>query len=96
MSNIDGKRMASVSGGTRWGGGMWISTYDMARFGLLWLRGGKWGDRQIVSPGLREDGDDGERARSGLRLLVVAEYDRQAVARLGRPRRSKRGDRAAT
>jgi CubicO group peptidase (beta-lactamase class C family) len=48
--NIDGKRMASVSGGTRWGGGMWISTYDMARFGLLWLRNGKWGDKQIVSP----------------------------------------------
>jgi CubicO group peptidase (beta-lactamase class C family) len=48
--NIDGTRMASVSGGTRWGGGMWISTYDMARFGLLWERGGKWGDRQIVSP----------------------------------------------
>jgi CubicO group peptidase (beta-lactamase class C family) len=47
---IDGRRMASVSGGTRWGGGMWISTYDMARFGLLWLRGGKWADRQIVSP----------------------------------------------
>ena len=47
--NIDGKRMASVSGGTRWGGGMWISSVDMARFGLLWLRGGKWGDRQIVS-----------------------------------------------
>jgi CubicO group peptidase (beta-lactamase class C family) len=49
--NIDGKRMASVSGGTRWGGGMWISSYDMARFGLLWLRNGKWGDKQIVSPG---------------------------------------------
>lgn len=48
--NIDGKRMASVAGGTRWGGGMWISTYDMARFGLLWLRGGTWGDRQIVPP----------------------------------------------
>jgi len=47
---IDGKRMASVAGGTRWGGGMWISTYDMARFGLLWERGGRWGDRQIVSP----------------------------------------------
>jgi CubicO group peptidase (beta-lactamase class C family) len=45
---IDGKRMASVSGGTRWGGGMWISSYDMARFGYLWLRGGKWGNRQIV------------------------------------------------
>jgi CubicO group peptidase (beta-lactamase class C family) len=48
--DIDGKRMASMSGGTRWGGGMWINSYDMARFGLLWLRGGKWGDRQIVSP----------------------------------------------
>ena len=48
--DIDGKRMASVSGGTRWGGGMWINTHDMARFGLLWLRRGKWGDRQIVPP----------------------------------------------
>jgi CubicO group peptidase (beta-lactamase class C family) len=45
---IDGKRMASVSGGTRWGGGMWIDSWDMARFGYLWLRGGKWGDRQIL------------------------------------------------
>src|SRR5262245_17907667 len=45
-ADVDGKRMASVSGGTRWGGGMWISTYDMARFGLLWERGGKWGDRR--------------------------------------------------
>jgi CubicO group peptidase (beta-lactamase class C family) len=47
---IDGKRMASMSGGTRWGGGVWINSYDLARFGLLWLRNGKWGDRQIVSP----------------------------------------------
>jgi CubicO group peptidase (beta-lactamase class C family) len=45
---IDGKRVASVSGGTRWGGGVWISSYDEARFGLLWLRRGKWGNRQIV------------------------------------------------
>ena len=48
--DIDGTRMASISGGTRWGGGMWINSYDMARFGLLWLRNGKWGDKQIVSP----------------------------------------------
>jgi CubicO group peptidase (beta-lactamase class C family) len=47
-ATIDGKRMASVSGGTRWGGGAWISSYDEARFGLLWLRRGKWGNRQIV------------------------------------------------
>jgi len=48
--DIDGKRMPSVSGGTRWGGGVWINSHDLARFGLLWLRSGKWGDRQIVSP----------------------------------------------
>jgi CubicO group peptidase (beta-lactamase class C family) len=46
--DIDGKRMASISGGTRWGGGMWINSYDMARFGLLWLKNGKWGDKQII------------------------------------------------
>ncbi len=49
--DIDGKRMVSVSGGTRWGGGVWINSFDMARFGLLWLRNGKWGTKQIVSPG---------------------------------------------
>jgi CubicO group peptidase (beta-lactamase class C family) len=48
--DVDGKKMASVSGGTRWGGGVWINAYDMARFGYLWLRGGKWGDRQLLPP----------------------------------------------
>lgn len=49
-AEIDGKKMASVSGGTRWGGGVWINSHDMARFGYLWLRGGRWGTRQIVPP----------------------------------------------
>jgi CubicO group peptidase (beta-lactamase class C family) len=48
-ATVDGQRMASVSGGTRWGGGMWINSYDEARFGLLWLRRGKWGDKQLIS-----------------------------------------------
>jgi CubicO group peptidase (beta-lactamase class C family) len=48
--DIDGRRMASVSGGTRWGGGVWIHAWDMARFGYLWLRGGRWGDRQVLPP----------------------------------------------
>ena len=48
--DLDGRKVASVSGGTRWGGGMWINAMDMARFGYLWLRGGKWGDRQILPP----------------------------------------------
>lgn len=45
---IDGKMVASVSGGTRWGGGVWISALDMARFGYLWLRHGRWGNRQVI------------------------------------------------
>lgn len=46
--DLDGRRVPSVSGGTRWGGGVWISAHDMARFGYLWLRGGQWAGRQVV------------------------------------------------
>jgi len=46
---LDGELMQSVSGGAHWGGGMFISARDMARFGLLTLRRGLWGDRQILS-----------------------------------------------
>ena len=45
---VDGKKMPSVSGGTRWGGGVWINAWDMARFGYLWLRNGKWENKQII------------------------------------------------
>ena len=48
--DIDGRKLPSVSGGTRWGGGVWINSWDMARFGYLWLRGGKWGEKQLVQP----------------------------------------------
>jgi CubicO group peptidase (beta-lactamase class C family) len=46
---LDGQLVQSVAGGAHWGGGMIISARDMARFGLLTLRKGKWGDRQILS-----------------------------------------------
>jgi len=46
---INNKMVDSVSGGTRWGGGLWISTQDMARFGYLILREGKWKGKQLVS-----------------------------------------------
>jgi CubicO group peptidase (beta-lactamase class C family) len=46
---INGKQMESVSGGTRWGGGLWINARDEARFGYLILRRGKWKDKQIIS-----------------------------------------------
>ena len=47
--NLDGVMVQSVSGGGHWGGGMFINAEDMARFGLLTLRNGKWGDRQLLS-----------------------------------------------
>jgi CubicO group peptidase (beta-lactamase class C family) len=47
---IDGQRMQSMTGGGHWGGGMFISARDMARFGYLFLRNGKWKDREILSP----------------------------------------------
>ncbi len=47
--DIDGQRVQSVTGGTRWGGGIWINSFDHARFGLLMLRGGKWRDRTLLS-----------------------------------------------
>ncbi len=47
--NIDGQRMQSVSGGGHWGGGMFISARDQARFGLLTLRRGVWKDKRILS-----------------------------------------------
>lgn len=46
---IDGVAVQSVSGGGHWGGGMFISARDQARLGLLTLRRGRWGDRQILS-----------------------------------------------
>jgi CubicO group peptidase (beta-lactamase class C family) len=46
---IDGVKMQSVSGGGHRGGGMFISTRDQARFGYLFLRNGKWKDKQLIS-----------------------------------------------
>jgi CubicO group peptidase (beta-lactamase class C family) len=47
--DLDGQKVQSVSGGGHWGGGMFINSYDMARFGYLFLRNGKWKDKSIVS-----------------------------------------------
>jgi CubicO group peptidase (beta-lactamase class C family) len=46
--DVKGTMMPSVSGGTRWGGGVWINAEDMARFGYLWLREGEWDGRRLV------------------------------------------------
>ena len=46
---VNGKQLASVSGGTRWGGGLWMNSEDLARFGLLVLNHGKWDGKPVVS-----------------------------------------------
>ena len=48
-TTIDGLKMQSVSGGGHSGGGIFISTEDHARFGLLCLRQGKWKEEQLIS-----------------------------------------------
>lgn len=47
--NVDGTMMQSVSGGGHHGGGLFINTLDQARFGLLFLRKGKWKNQQLIS-----------------------------------------------
>jgi CubicO group peptidase (beta-lactamase class C family) len=47
--NLNGHQVQAVSGGSHWGGGMFINAYDQARLGLLTLHRGRWGDRQLVS-----------------------------------------------
>jgi len=46
---IDGIQMKSVTGGGHSGGGMFINTMDMARFGLLFMADGKWKNEQLIS-----------------------------------------------
>jgi CubicO group peptidase (beta-lactamase class C family) len=47
--NMDGLMVQSVSGGGHHGGGIFINTLDHARFGLLFLRNGKWKNQQLLS-----------------------------------------------
>jgi CubicO group peptidase (beta-lactamase class C family) len=48
-TTIDGMQMKSVTGGGHSGAGLFISTEDMARFGLLFLNNGRWKDQQLLS-----------------------------------------------
>jgi CubicO group peptidase (beta-lactamase class C family) len=46
---IDGQLIQAVGGGGHWGGGMFINARDMARFGYMTLRRGKWKNQQLLS-----------------------------------------------
>ena len=47
---LNGAIISSVSGGGHFGGGMFINSLDHARFGLLFLRNGKWKNTLLLSP----------------------------------------------
>jgi CubicO group peptidase (beta-lactamase class C family) len=47
--DIGDTRMPSVPGGSHWGGGLWMSTRDHARTGLLVARRGQWDARRLLS-----------------------------------------------
>lgn len=47
---INGRKMQSVSAGGHWGGGLFINSWDLARFGYLMLHKGQWQGRQIIDP----------------------------------------------
>jgi CubicO group peptidase (beta-lactamase class C family) len=48
-TEVDGLQMKSVTGGGHSGAGLFISTEDMARFGLLFLADGKWKSERLLS-----------------------------------------------
>ena len=78
---VDGKKMQSVSGGGHWGGGMFIDSYDMARFGYLFLRNGKWKDRADRLGEVDPDGADAGSRQRHLRLReLVSEHRPEAAA----------------
>ena len=45
---IDGRRLPSVPGGSHWGGGLWMSSRDHARFALLVHRNGNWRGQRLL------------------------------------------------
>jgi CubicO group peptidase (beta-lactamase class C family) len=46
---VAGRRVQSVPGGTHWGGGVSIDSFDQARVGALLLGNGRWEGRQVLS-----------------------------------------------
>ncbi len=48
-TTIDGMQMKSVTGGGHSGAGIFISTEDLARFGLLFLNKGHWNGENLIS-----------------------------------------------
>ena len=79
LVDVDGRKLPTVSGGTRWGGGVWMNSRDAARFGLLFLRRGQWGSRTVVSQASVGDATTPRPGRTTT-VLLVAQHRAEAVA----------------
>jgi CubicO group peptidase (beta-lactamase class C family) len=44
-----GEEVRVTTGGSHWGGGLWLTGEDLARFGRLHLDGGEWEGRRVLS-----------------------------------------------
>jgi CubicO group peptidase (beta-lactamase class C family) len=48
-TRLGGEPVAVTTGGSHWGGGLWLTGEDLARLGLLHLNGGEWEGRRVLS-----------------------------------------------
>ena len=78
--NIDGEDMVSVPGGSHWGGGLFISTEDHARFGLMVLNDGCWNGRRILPEGYAQELRTPSPAFANYGLLWWLNTDRKQYA----------------
>jgi CubicO group peptidase (beta-lactamase class C family) len=76
---LDGLRMQSVSGGGHFGGGMFISTRDHGRFGLLMERRGVWGDERLLPEAWFDRIRTPAAARTDYGLLWWLNTDRERI-----------------
>jgi len=76
---LDGQRVQSVSGGGHFGGGLFISTRDHARFGLLMERRGVWGTKRLLPDGWFDAIRVPTPARTDYGLLWWLNTDRERI-----------------
>ena len=89
--DINGKQIGSVSGGTRWGGGLWINSEDSGAIRLADPESWPMGQSSDHFRTMAESRGHAQRAWPRLWLLVVAEHPEETVAE--RPRIQLRRDR---
>ena len=76
---LDGQRLQSVSGGGHFGGGLFMSTADLARFGLLMEREGRWGKASVVAPEWIREMTRPSKPKPDYGLLWWLNTDRKAI-----------------